>query len=105
MTTIEGLALQTVEGILPLGGFSLGCLQKSPRHPGVLLGEVSSSAVSVSSAQLIQVTGEGTGGTSRKKENIFIGVIGRGGGREGAGGGDNRQVLSSRGFWLLPART
>lgn len=47
------------------------------------------------------VTSEGTGGTSGKKENIVVGVIGRGGGF----GGDNRQVLSSRGFWLLPACT
>lgn len=47
------------------------------------------------------VTSGGTGGTSGQKENAVVGVIGKGGGLEG----DNRQVLSSHGFWLLPACT
>lgn len=44
---------------------------------------------------------QGMEGTSGKKENTVVGVIGRGGGLQG----DNRQVLSSHGFWLLPACT
>lgn len=46
------------------------------------------------------VPGKVTRGTSGKKGNIVVIVIGRGG-----GSGNNRQVLSSRGSWLLPLCT
>lgn len=57
---------------LPLGGFSLGCLRKSPWHPAVLLGEVSSGAVSVPSVQLIQWPVKALGAHQARKKILLL---------------------------------
>lgn len=94
MTKDQGTSLGNICRILPLGAFSLGCLLKSLWCFEVLLGEVSSSASPSAFSTAHSVPGKVTRGTSGKKGNIVVIVIGRGG-----GSGNNRQVIVFT--WLL----